>query len=91
MLAACRQPGLEQELELGIDNQTWIIDLPVSQNTWLTPGREDGLYRRPIPGTLTAIPIYTADMTQEERLDAALQAALGLLRRGGLHGGGWPG
>ena len=30
VIAACRQPGLEQELELGIDNQTWIIDLPVS-------------------------------------------------------------
>ena len=83
VIAACRQPGLEQELELGIDNQTWIIDLPVSQNTWLTPGREDGLYQEAYSWDIDGNPIYTADMTQEERLDAALQAALGYFAAAG--------
>lgn len=83
VIAACRQPGLEQRLAMGMDDKIWRIDLPISQNTWLTPGQEDPAYREAYSLDIDGEPIYTEDMSQEERLEAALQAALGYFAAAG--------
>ena len=83
VIAACRQPGLEQRLAMGIDDKIWRIDLPISQNTWLAPGQEDVNYREAYSWDIDGEPIYTEDMSQEERLEAALQAALGYFEAAG--------
>lgn len=83
VIAACRQPGLEQRLAMGMDDKIWRIDLPISQNTWLTPGQEDMAYREAYSWDIDGKPIYTEDLSQEERLEAALQAALGYFAAAG--------
>lgn len=83
VIAACRQPGLEQRLAMDMDDKIWRIDLPISQNTWLTPGQEDPAYREAYSWDIDGEPIYTEDMSQEERLQAALQAALGYFAAAG--------
>lgn len=83
VIAACRQPGIEQRLAMGMDDKIWRIDLPISQNTWLTPGQENMAYREAYSWDIDGKHIYTEDMSQEERLEAALQAALGYFAAAG--------
>lgn len=83
VIAVCRQPGLEQRLAMGMDDKIWRIDLPISQNTWVTPGQEDSACREAYSWDINGAPIYTEDMSQEERLEAALQAALGYFAAAG--------
>lgn len=81
VLAACRQPALEELLALAGDvdyggHNTAVIDYPASSRCWLIPGREDPAYEEAYSRDRDGQAIYTEDMTQEERLECARQAAL---------------
>lgn len=89
VLAACRQPAVVemetknlQEGDYGGTDKE-ILDYPVSNLCWLVPGRDDPAYEEAYARDVNGQAIYTEDMTQEERLEAAGQAALGYFAAAG--------
>ncbi len=83
VIAACRQLGLNQERELNGANNAALLDVPISRNTWLVSGPKDPIYREAYSWDKNGKSIFTEDMSEEERLDAALQAALGYFEAAG--------
>ena len=88
VLAACRRSGLEKAHTLsGSDSPIWedrqIIDYPVSSLCWLVPGRNDPVYEEAYARDVNGQAIDTENMTEEERLEAAGQAALGYFAAAG--------
>lgn len=84
VLAACRQSGVEELLAMAMaaegdygGHDTEVIDYPVSNLCWLVPGRDDPDYEEAFAQDINGQAIYTEDMTEKERLEAAAQAALG--------------
>lgn len=53
-----------------------VIEYPISATSWAAPRATDAGYVRAFSQSVTGEPIYTEDMTQEERYDAAKKAAL---------------
>lgn len=76
VIAACRRPSLEQVAAEGVVDTVVCLDYPISNTTWLVPGSEDPAYEEAYARNLQGDPIYSADMTEEQRLKAAQQAAL---------------
>ena len=88
VLAACRRSGLEKSHTLsGSDGPIWedrqIIDYPVSSLCWLVPGRDDPAYEEAYARDVNGQAIDPEDMTEEKRLEAAGQTALGYFAAAG--------
>ena len=61
-----------------------VIQYPISNTSWAAPQPTDEGYVHAFSLDVNGNPIYTSDMTQEERYDAALQAALGYFEAAGF-------
>ena len=59
------------------------IHYPISNTSWAAPQPTDEGYRVAFSDDVNGDPIYTAEMTQEEKYDAALDAALGFFEAAG--------
>ncbi len=60
-----------------------VINYPISSTSWAAPQATDDGYRVAFSVDVDGNPIYTADMTAEEKYDAALQAAIGFFKAAG--------
>lgn len=60
-----------------------IIQYPISNTSWAAPRPADEGYENCYSRDVDGNPIYTEGMTEEERYDAALQAAIGYLKAAG--------
>ena len=62
-----------------------IIQYPISNTSWAAPRPSDEGYEIAYSVDVDGNPIYTDDMTEQERYDAALQAAIGFFKAAGLN------
>ena len=88
VLAACRETGLEELFAIAGDgdyggHNTEVIDYPVSSLCWLVPGRNDPAYEEAYARDANGQAIDTENMPQEERMEAASEAALGYFAAAG--------
>lgn len=60
-----------------------VIQYPISNTSWAAPRPSDEGYEKAFSTDVDGNPIYTDDMTDEERYDAALQAAIGFFKAAG--------
>lgn len=60
-----------------------VINYPISNTSWAAPQATDDGYQVAFSVDVDGNPIYTSDMTDEEKYDAALQAALGFFEAAG--------
>lgn len=60
-----------------------IINYPISNTSWAAPQPTDEGYQIAFSVDVNGNPIYTADMTQEQKYEAAKQAALGFFEAAG--------
>jgi len=60
-----------------------VINYPISTTSWAAPQATDEGYQVAFSVDVDGNEIYTAEMTQEEKYDAALQAAIGFLKAAG--------
>jgi peptide/nickel transport system substrate-binding protein len=61
-----------------------VINYPISNTSWAAPQPTDEDYNIAFSKDVNGDPIYTADMTQEEKYAAAEQAALGYFEAAGF-------
>ena len=61
-----------------------VINYPISSTSWAAPVTTDDGYQVAYSVDVNGDPIYTADMSTEERYEAAKQAALGFLEAAGF-------
>lgn len=62
-----------------------VIQYPISNTSWAAPRPADEGYETAFSVDVDGNPIYTDDMTEQERYDAALQAAIGFFKAAGLN------
>ena len=60
-----------------------VIQYPISNTSWAAPRPTDEGYRNAYSTAVDGTPIYTDDMTEEEKYEAAAQAALAYLEAAG--------
>ena len=60
-----------------------VINYPISTTSWAAPQATDEGYQVAFSVDVDGNPIYTAEMTQEEKYAAALQAAIGFFKAAG--------
>ena len=60
-----------------------IINYPISNTSWAAPQPADEGYKLAFSTDVNGNPIYTPDMTQEQKYEAAKQAALGFFEAAG--------
>ena len=60
-----------------------VINYPISNTSWAAPQKSDSDYEVAYSKDVNGNPIYTDDMTAEQKYDAALQAALGFFEAAG--------
>ncbi len=60
-----------------------VIEYPISNTSWAAPRPTDEGYQRAYSVDVDGNPIYTAEMTEEERYAAAVQAAIGFFKAAG--------
>jgi len=60
-----------------------VINYPISNTSWAAPKPADEGYKIAYSTDVDGNPIYTADMTEEQKYDAALQAAIGFFKKAG--------
>ncbi len=60
-----------------------VINYPISTTSWAAPQATDEGYKVAFSVDVDGNDIYTPEMTQEEKYDAALQAAIGFLKAAG--------
>ena len=65
-------------------NTASVINYPISNTSWAAPVTTDDGYQIAYSKDVNGKPIYTADMTTEQKYEAALQAALGYLEAAGF-------
>ncbi len=61
-----------------------VIQYPISNTSWAAPQATDEGYTYAFSLDVNGNPIYTSEMSQEERYDAAKQAALGFFEAAGF-------
>ena len=61
-----------------------IIQYPMSNTSWAAPQPADEGYQVAYSTDVDGNPIYTAEMSEEEKYDAALQAAIGFFKKAGF-------
>lgn len=64
-------------------NAASVIEYPISSTSWAAPQASDEGYQVAFSVDVDGNPIYTEAMTQTEREEAALQAAIGFLKAAG--------
>ncbi|MEA4812873.1 MAG: ABC transporter substrate-binding protein [Anaerolineaceae bacterium] len=60
-----------------------VINYPISNTSWAAPQPTDADYKVAFSVDAEGKPIYTADMTQEQKYEAASKAALGFFEKAG--------
>lgn len=60
-----------------------VINYPISNTSWAAPQKSDSGYKIAFSEDVNGNPIYTADMSSEDKYAAALQAALGYFEAAG--------
>jgi peptide/nickel transport system substrate-binding protein len=60
-----------------------VINYPISNTSWAAPQKSDSDYKLAFSNDVSGNPIYTADMSSEDKYAAALQAALGYFEAAG--------
>jgi peptide/nickel transport system substrate-binding protein len=60
-----------------------VINYPISSTSWAAPQATDEGYRIAFSVDVDGNPIYTSEMTAEEKYEAAKQAAIGFLKAAG--------
>ncbi len=60
-----------------------VINYPISNTSWAAPKPADEGYEIAYSVDVDGNPIYAADMTEDEKYDAALEAAIGFLKAAG--------
>jgi len=60
-----------------------VINYPISNTSWAAPQKADAGYQVAYSTDVNKKPIYTADMTGQAKLDAALEAAVGFFKAAG--------
>ena len=60
-----------------------VINYPISSTSWAAPQATDEGYRIAFSVDVDGNPIYTADMTAEQKYEAAINAAVGFLKAAG--------
>ena len=60
-----------------------VINYPISSTSWAAPQATDEGYRVAFSVDVDGNPIYTADMTAEQKYEAALNAAIGFFKAAG--------
>ncbi|MGN1148277.1 MAG: ABC transporter substrate-binding protein [Lachnospiraceae bacterium] len=60
-----------------------VIQYPISNTSWAAPQPADEGYEIAYSKDVDGNPIYTADMSEEEKYEAALQAAIGFFKKAG--------
>jgi peptide/nickel transport system substrate-binding protein len=60
-----------------------VINYPISNTSWAAPQPTDADYKVAFSTDVDGNPIYTADMTQEQKYEAASKAALGFFEKAG--------
>ena len=60
-----------------------VINYPISSTSWAAPQATDEGYQVAFSVDVDGNPIYTADMTAEQKYEAAKQAAIGFLKAAG--------
>ena len=65
-------------------NTASVINYPISNTSWAAPQTTDDGYAIAYSKDVNGKPIYTADMTADQKYEAALQAALGYLEAAGF-------
>lgn len=60
-----------------------VIQYPISNTSWAAPKPADDGYQLAYSVDVNGNPIYTSDMTDEQKYDAALQAAIGFFKAAG--------
>ncbi len=60
-----------------------VINYPISSTSWAAPQATDEGYQVAFSVDVDGNPIYTAEMTAEEKYDAALKAAIGFFKAAG--------
>ncbi|MBR2831965.1 MAG: ABC transporter substrate-binding protein [Oscillospiraceae bacterium] len=60
-----------------------VINYPISNTSWAAPRPADDGYQVAFSTDIEGNPIYTSDMTAEQKYDAAMQAALGFFEAAG--------
>ena len=79
VIAAYRDEGIDSYYG---DTAT-VINYPISNTSWAAPRPTDEGYENCYSRDVDGNPIYTDGMTEEEKYDAALQAAVGFLKAAG--------
>jgi peptide/nickel transport system substrate-binding protein len=73
--------------DVGIDtyygDAASVINYPISNTSWAAPQKSDPDYKIAFSDDVNGNPIYTADMSSEDKYTAALQAALGFFEAAG--------
>ncbi|ODU55087.1 MAG: ABC transporter substrate-binding protein, partial [Clostridium sp. SCN 57-10] len=60
-----------------------VINYPISNTSWAAPQKSDSDYKVAFSTKLDGTPIYTSDMTPEQKYDAALKAAIEYFKAAG--------
>ncbi len=60
-----------------------VINYPISNTSWAAPQPTDADYQQAFSVDVDGNPIYTADMTPDQKYEAALQAAIGFFKAAG--------
>lgn len=79
MIAVYRDEGIDSYY----GNTASVINYPVSNTSWAAPQTTDDGYKVAYSVDVNGEPIYTADMSTEDKYAAALEAALGYLEAAG--------
>ncbi len=64
-------------------NAASVINYPISNTSWAAPQKSDSDYKIAFSQDVNGNPIYTADMSSDDKYAAALQAALGYFEAAG--------
>ena len=79
VLAAYRDEAIDSYY----GNTATVINYPISNTSWAAPQTTDDGYQIAYSKDVNGNPIYTADMTADQKYEAAKQAALGFLEAAG--------
>lgn len=83
VIAACREDGLAEAREKGLVTQAHVIEYPISNTSWAAVQPGEAEFKTAFSEDVNGTPIYTEDMTEEERDTAAAEAALGFFAAAG--------
>ena len=78
------EPGSDASKALRKGFMTSVIQYPISNTSWAAPKPADAGYRNAYSVDVDGNPIYDASMSEEQRYEAAKQAAIGFFKAAGF-------